>query len=30
MCKAMEVMVLYTENLRRIREREQSELLEAR
>ncbi|XP_012943760.1 serine-rich adhesin for platelets [Aplysia californica] len=30
MCKAMEVMVLYTENLRRIREREESELQEAR
>ncbi|BFZ09801.1 hypothetical protein BsWGS_12840 [Bradybaena similaris] len=30
MCKAMEVMVLYTENLRRIREKEESELQEAR
>ncbi|XP_059177070.1 uncharacterized protein LOC131956567 [Physella acuta] len=30
MCKAMEVMVLYTENLRRIREKEESELMEAR
>uniref|UniRef100_A0A0B6ZHL4 Lymphoid-restricted membrane protein n=1 Tax=Arion vulgaris TaxID=1028688 RepID=A0A0B6ZHL4_9EUPU len=30
MCKAMEVMVLYTENLRRIREKEESELREAR
>ncbi|KAK6986041.1 lymphoid-restricted membrane protein-like isoform X7, partial [Biomphalaria glabrata] len=30
MCQALEVMVLYTENLKRIREREESELLEAR
>ncbi|KAH9499063.1 hypothetical protein Btru_005586 [Bulinus truncatus] len=30
MSKAMEVMVLYTENIRRLREKEESELLEAR
>uniref|UniRef100_A0A0B7AB09 Lymphoid-restricted membrane protein n=3 Tax=Arion vulgaris TaxID=1028688 RepID=A0A0B7AB09_9EUPU len=30
LCKAMEVMVMYTENLRRIREKEESELHEAR
>ncbi|CAG5133228.1 unnamed protein product, partial [Candidula unifasciata] len=30
MCKAMEVMVIYTENLRRVREKEESELQEAR